>query len=338
MTHTGLNAQSATGEKGFAGVDIGGTRIKVGLAHNSGQLLSSKVLEARNWQDASSFLDAIANEVRSQASSAAIRLTAAGIGCPGRIDFEAGKIVWLKSKLDFLEGVPLASGLGERLECPAVCDNDVNTILAGEMRFGAGRGYRDVIGITVGTGIGGALVIGGRMVRGRNWATGHFGYMSLDPDGPRHVCGNTGIAEERASHSGILRKLRAAHEAGETSPLTEAIASGGEPGLRELFEAADAGDALGRRLADRLISDLGLLVANLVYAIDPEVVLVGGGIVTHRPEVLDAIRREGLLRIEYLPADGVKILPMALGDAAGVLGGAALAMEAITENDRAIAH
>jgi glucokinase len=338
MTHPGLKEQSATGGEGFAGVDIGGTRIKVGLADISGQLISSRVLESRNWQDASSLLDAVADEIKSQASSAAIRLSAAGIGCPGRIDFEAGKIVWLKSKLEFLEGVPLALRLRERLGCPVVCDNDANAILAGEMRFGAGRAFRDAIGVTVGTGIGGALMIGRRMVRGRNWATGHFGFMSLDSAGPRHVCGNIGIAEEHASQSGILRQLRASLEAGEASPLTEAIASGGEPGLRELFEAADAGDALSRRLADRLISDLGLLVANLVYAIDPEVVLVGGGIVTHRPEVLNAIRRESLLRIEYLPANGVKIVPMALGDAAGVLGGVALSMEAITESDRAIAR
>ena len=320
-----------------AGVDVGGTRIKVGLADSSGRLLSCEVLETRRCRDAESFLETIAGEIGKQANAAAAsaRVAAVGIGCPGRIDFASGKVVWLKSKLEFLEGVPLAVRLRDRLGCPVVCDNDVNTILAGEMRFGAGRGYRNVAAVTVGTGIGGALVLGGCLVRGRNWAAGHFGYMSHDPWGPRHVCGNTGIVEEHASHSGILCQLRRALEAGEASVLTESLARGEEPGLREVFEAADAGDPLGRRLADRMICELGVLVANLIYALDPELVLVGGGLVTHRPGVLDAIRREVAERLDYLPPDATKILPMALGDAAGVLGGVALGMDAIAGVARA---
>ena len=318
-----------------AGVDVGGTRIKVGLADSSGRLLSCEVLETRRCRDAESFLETIAGEIRKQANAAAAsaRVAAVGIGCPGRIDFASGKVVWLKSKLEFLEGVPLAVRLRDRLGCPVVCDNDVNTILAGEMRFGAGQGYRDVAGVTVGTGIGGALVLRGCLVRGRNWAAGHFGYMSHDPRGPRHICGNTGIVEEHASHSGILCQLRRALEAGEASVLTESLARGEEPGLREVFEAADAGDPLGRRLADRMICELGVLVANLIYALDPELVLVGGGLVTHRPGVLDAIRREVAERLDYLPPDATEILPMALGDAAGVLGGVALGMDAIAGVD-----
>lgn len=315
----------------FVGVDVGGTRIKVGLAEMSGHLLSCNVLETRGCRNAESFLDTIAGEIATQASAAGVPLAAVGVGCPGRIDFKSGRVVWLKSKLEFLEGFALAARLGDRLGCPVVCDNDVNTILAGEMRFGAGRGYRDVAAVTVGTGIGGALVQGGSMVRGRNWATGHFGYMSLDPHGVRHVCGNTGIIEEHASQSGILRQLRKALEAGEASPLTESLARGEEPGLRELFEAAEAGDALGQRLADRMTCELGVLVANLIYALDPELVLVGGGLITYRPSVLDAIRPEVQARLDYLPPHATQILPMALGDAAGVLGGAALAMDAMAQ-------
>jgi glucokinase len=315
----------------LAGIDIGGTRIKAGLADESGRLLSSNVLETRNCHDAESFLGMVAGKIGRQAKAAPSRIAAAGVGCPGRIDFASGQVTWLKTKLMFLEGVPLAARLSERLNCPVVCDNDANAILAGEMRFGAGRGYRDVAAVTVGTGIGGALVVDGRMVRGRNWATGHFGYMSLDPWGPHHVCGNTGIVEEHASLSGILRELRGA--LGEPSLLTPALARGEELGLRELFEASDAGDPVSRRMAERMVLELGVLVANLVYALDPEVVLIGGGLIAHRPSVLDAIRNEALARLDYLPAGTTKILPMALGDAAGVLGGAALAMDAIAKKN-----
>jgi glucokinase len=201
------------------------------------------------------------------------------------------------------------------------------------MRFGTGRGYHDVVAFTVGTGIGGAVVLNGHMVRGHNWATGHFGYMSLDPCGPWHVCGNYGIVEENASHSGILRQLNKALEMDQASPLTAAVARSEEPGLRELFEAADAGDHVARRLASRLTLELGTLLANLIYALDPEAVLMGGGLITNRPDVFEAICREAAKRVEYLPPGATEILPMALGDAAGILGGVALAMEA-TSNIR----
>jgi glucokinase len=237
-----------------------------------------------------------------------------------------GRVLWLRSKLEFLEGVSLSEELGKRLSCRVVCDNDVNTILAGEMRFGAGRGYRNVIGITVGTGIGGALAFDGHMTRGRNWAAGHFGYMSLVPFGPRHVCGNTWILDEHASHSGILRQVRKALEAKEVSPLTESLARNEEPGLRELFEAMDAGDPLASRLVSKLNLELGVLIANLIYALDPELVLVGGGLMNHRPDCLDVICREAKERIGFLPPSATKILPMQLGDVAGVYGGIALAL------------
>jgi glucokinase len=326
-----LYVQSVEGEgmqAAFAGIDVGGTRMKVGLANLSGQLLSCELIETRTLQDTESFLHRIAAEIAKQAKTVSLPVAGAGLGCPGRIDFASGEVAWLKTKLEFLEHVPLAARLGSLLGCPVACDNDVNTILAGEMKFGAGRGYRNVIGFTVGTGIGGAVVIDGRMVRGRNWATGHFGYMSHEPKGARHICGNTGIVEEHASQSGILEQLREALRAQETSVLTAALARGEEPGLRELFEAADAGDSLGRRLDARLRLELGVLVANLIYALDPELVLVGGGVVTHRPMILEAIRQEVAWRVAYLPSGTTKIMPMSLGDAAGVLGGVALAMEA----------
>jgi glucokinase len=311
----------------FAGVDVGGTRIKVGLADESGCLLSSKMLETHHCHDADTFLQVVAGEIATQAKACAVTTAAAGIGCPGRIDFNSGRVLWLKSKLEFLEGIPLASRLRDLLDCPVACDNDVNAILAGEMRFGAGRGQSNVVAITVGTGIGGALVVGGSMVRGRNWATGHFGYMSIDPSGPRHVSGNTGIIEEHSSLSGILRQLRKALVAGEPSVLTESLARGEEPGLRELFDAAESGDALARRLADRMICELGVLVANLIYALDPDLILIGGGLIAHRPEVVDTIRREVATRVAFLPPGATEIRAMALGDAAGVLGGVALAMD-----------
>lgn len=317
----------------WAGVDVGGTLIKIGLADSQGRMQSSEIIETRSCVDAESFLEKVCDKVLTLADRASVPLRGVGVGCPGRIDYKAGTVVWLKTKLEFLEGVSLAQRLSENLQRPVVCDNDVNAILAGEMRFGSGRGYQDVIAVTVGTGIGGALVLGGRLVRGHNWAAGHFGYMSLDPAGPRHVCGNTGIAEEYASQSGIQHQMQRAFEAGEVSPLTDLLSHGTQPGLREVFEAADANDRLGLRTSKQVLTYLGALIANLIYAVDPELVLVGGGIVNHRSGFLETVRREVSERLDYLPKNATKILPMGLGDSAGILGGVALAMEAFAPSE-----
>ncbi len=313
----------------FAGIDIGGTRIKIGLATATGQLLSCQVFDTNRYHDAVSLLEGVQSEILRLASDDSVVVIGAGVGCPGRIDFTTGTPVWLKSKLEYLEGFPLAERLAKALRCPVICDNDVNTILAGEMRFGAGMGYRNAVAITVGTGIGGAVVMDGRMIRGTNWATGHFGYMSFDLLGTRHVCGNTGVVEAEASQSGALFQLHEAHVRGEISPLTEALSHGDEVGLREIFECADTGDPVGKRLADRLICGLGALIANLIYALDPEIVLVGGGIVTHRPSLVESLRRQVIDRVRFLSPGATKITPMALGDASGVLGGVSLAIDEI---------
>jgi glucokinase len=320
----------------LAGVDIGGTRIKIGIADTSGKLLASDITESGVLQDLETFLTSVSKKILAMVRDVSGVLVGAGIGCPGRIDFNSGRVVWLRSKLEFLEGISLTEQLGERLSCCVVCDNDVNTILAGEMRFGAGKGYRSAIGITVGTGIGGALVLDGRMIRGKNWAAGHFGYMSSNPRGPKHVCGNTGILEEHASHSGIVRQVYKALTGGEVSPLTELLARNEELGLRELFQAVDAGDPLASRLGSKLTSELGVMIANLIYALDPELVLVGGGLISHRPGILDLVRQEAESRIGFLPPRATEILPMQLGDAAGVYGGIALALEAVVLTARGI--
>jgi glucokinase len=318
-------------QEAFAGVDIGGTRIKIGLSTRSGQLISSEVLETKDCRDANRLVEMVAGTIAKLRDAASVQLACAGVGCPGRINFASGTVVWLKSKLEFLEGVPLASRLEGHLTCPVICDNDVNTILAGEMRFGAARGFRDVIAITVGTGIGGAVAVEGNMVRGHSWAAGHFGYMSINPAGSRHVCGNRGVIEEHASQSGILRQVQRALAAGEKSPLTTLAAAGEEPGLREVLASAAASDPLACRLVERLTSDLGLLVANLIYAFDPELVLIGGGIVACRSDIVEAIGRQAAGRLDYLQEGATRISPMSLGDAGGVLGGAALAMDAISQ-------
>lgn len=315
----------------FAGVDVGGTRIKIGLADASGQLISMKVVETKDCRDATSFLGRICQEISELANSASGRVVSVGLGCPGRVDFRAGKVIWLKCKLEFLEGVPITTLLGEQLKCPVVCDNDANTILAGEMRFGAGRGHREVAAITVGTGIGGALSLDGKLVRGQNWATGHFGFMSQNPEGPWHVCGNTGIVEEYASQSGVQRQVRRALWEGEVSHLTNSAARGAEPDFRELFDAADGGDPLAGRLTERLVAELGVLVANLIYAFDPAIVLIGGGIVNCRSAIVEAVRHEAEWRLDYLPQGATAILPMELGDAGGILGGVALAADALAK-------
>ena len=115
--------------------------------------------------------------------------------------------------------------------------------------------------------------------------------MSLDLRGPRHVCGNSGVVEDFASQSGVLDQLRRANAMRKVSHLTELLGLGERMGLRKVFEWADASDELGRRLAKGVTRGLGVLIANLILALDPEVILLGGGVIAHSDDVLEAIRR-----------------------------------------------
>jgi glucokinase len=301
-----------------AGVDLGGTSAKIGIVDREGAIRTRD----RVAIDAGAGFDAIVGPVAAAlaallASSGAGRPAGIGIGTPGFIDPGTGTIVGGSENIPAMQGRSPATYLSNRLGAPAWADNDATCAAAAELAYGAGRGLRGFLLVTVGTGIGGGLVLGGRVWRGVRGFAGEIGHVSLDPHGPACSCGARGCLEQYASGPAIVRTWRAgagSRAATAESPLEIArLARAGDPVALEAF--ASAGRALGQALG------------GVVNLLDVEAFLIGGGVAEAGEILLEPVRRS-LREFAYpLVAEGVRVIAVKLGNDAGLLGAAALAWE-----------
>ena len=191
----------------YGGIDIGGTSIKIGFVDKAGTIMCKDLIPVGKISTYSDFIEQLGNKTNKLLETLENKyaIIGFGVGCPGRIDVATGKVIWLRGKLEYMENRDIGPDLASVFGKPVICDNDVNAKVLGETYFGKAKGSRNVIGLTFGTGIGGAIIINGQVLRGKHFAAGHFGFMSHDPNGESHVCGNAGAAEVHASHSGYSR-------------------------------------------------------------------------------------------------------------------------------------
>jgi glucokinase len=250
---------------------------------------------------------------------------AVGIGVPGLVDDE-GRLR-AAPNLPAGEGLPVPLVLGARLGVEVVADNDAACAAEAEWRMGAAAGASEALVVTLGTGIGGGLVCGGKVVRGAQGFAGEVGHMVVDPSGPRCTCGKRGCWERFASGSGLARLAREAAHAGRLASVVHLAGDDPEAVRGEhVASAAAAGDPEAQAVLDELGWWIGLGLANLANVLDPEVVVVGGGLFAALPLVLGPARRafgdmlEGAERRAEIP-----IVPAALGERAGAVGAALMA-------------
>ncbi len=300
------------------GVDLGGTSAKVGIVDRAGAILARRrvPIDAR-----AGFVD-IVGPIAAALSTLLDEVgrgppAGIGIGAPGFFDPEHGTNVGGSENIPGMQGRSAAAWLTERLGAPAWADNDATCAAGAELSYGAGRGLRGFILVTVGTGIGGGLVLGGRVWRGVRGYAGEIGHVSIDPGGPPCPCGARGCLEMYASGPAIVRawKARAGTRAGEAgTPLEIArLAGAGDPAALEAF--AGAGRAMGQ------------VLGGVVNLLDIEACILGGGVADAGEVLLEPVRR-GLKEFAYpLAAEGVRLIRAELGNDAGLLGAAALAWE-----------
>jgi glucokinase len=308
------------------GIDVGGTKIAAGVVAPDGTILARDQVPTDS-EDSGAIVTAIVKVARQLQASAPV--DAAGVGAAGLVDVDRGVILGAPN-LSYRD-LPLGPMLRERLALPVVVDNDANAAAWGEAMHGAGRGIRDQIMVTVGTGIGGGLVLGGRLYHGAHGVGAEIGHMVVDPDGPLCGCGNRGCWEAVASGGAIGRMARERLEAA-PAPTTVLDRTGGDVGAvtgAVVGAAAVAGDAFARSVVEEAGRMLGLGMASLVNIFDPELIVVGGGAVAGLGElILGPARRamgERIVGREWRPP--VRIAEAALGNDAGIVGSAALARE-----------
>ena len=299
------------------GIDIGGTSAKIVLADRGMKVAARGAVPCdprRPWREALGRIAAEASALRG-----ARRVVGIGVGCAGCVDAVRG-VVQFSPNLPRWKRVPLAEFLAARLGVPCVLDNDVNMMALGELRHGAARGARNVCCVTIGTGVGGGLILDGRLYRGASMSAGELGHIPVEPEGIRCPCGSRGCLERYVGSEGIMRLARRAMPGARARGcvLTPAIVADaarcGDPGARRVWEEA------GRRL--------GLGLVGLVNLLNPDVIVVGGGISGAGRFLLGPARRVVRERALPIPARHVRIVRSALGPDAGALGAAGEAFAA----------
>lgn len=309
------------------GVDLGGTKIATAVVDNQGGVRAEEVIPTRAEEGTEAVLRRIKESVRRVCTAAGIRpeeTRGLGLGSPGPLDLARGLVIFTPN-LGW-RGVPLRAEMEDAFRIPVVLENDARAAAWGEYRYGAGQGTRSMIYVTLGTGIGGGLVLEGRLYHGGHGNAGEVGHTTVLPHGPRCRCGNRGCWEALASGTAIARRAQERIQEGESSMLAT------DPGLAgitavEVARAAREGDRLAREVLEEAFSYIGLGVANLVNIFDPERVVLGGGLTAIGDPLFAAVRRTIAERVLPGPGREVAVVPAALGKRAGVIGAALLLFE-----------
>ena len=309
------------------GIDIGGTNLVVGSVAEDGSslhaLASEPTLAEAGEKDVLDRLIALATRAIDQTRREipGAEIIGIGVGAPGPLDTKSG-IVLLTPNLGW-ENLPLRSIIHDRLGLSAALDNDANCAVLGEWWMGAARGTRTAIGITIGTGIGGGLILDGKLFHGASDCAGEIGHTTIDTEGRRCKCGNYGCLEAYASGPNIALRAIEEIQAGAESRLPQYV--GGD--LRKItaqtvYQAAHDGDDLALEVVNDTAGFLGTAIANLVNVFNPEVVVICGGVTLAGDHLFVPLRRE-VTRRAFKPAVSVcRIVPCELSGTAGVYGAA----------------
>jgi len=309
------------------GIDVGGTNLVAGCVASDGTRLEGLFTEPTRAEEGA---DGVVSRIlalgrRAQEALAAAvpgaQVSGVGIGSPGPLDTQQG-IVILTPNLGWAD-FPLRDRVSDGLQLPASLDNDANCAVLGEHWQGAARGTQHAVGITIGTGIGGGIILNGELYHGASDCAGEIGHTTIEMNGRRCGCGNYGCLEAYASGPAIARRAIEAVERGAESSLRAALEA--DPlsiTAQVVYESAEAGDGLAREVVQDTARILGAAIANLVNVFNPEVVVVCGG-VTRAGESLFAPLRREVTRRAFRPAVEVcRIVPGALTGSAGVYGAA----------------
>jgi len=312
----------------YVGVDVGGTNIRAGVVDPEGRILGEArqpALADKGMRAAvARIIDAIGQAIEA-AGVPREEIAAIGLGVPGALRSREGICVYSPNFADS-RNVPILPPIKEALGLPSYMLNDVSVQTLGEHRFGAGQGRRNMVMITLGTGIGGGAVIDGELRIGPTEGFAEVGHMTIDPDGPVCGCGNRGCWEALAARDAIVRRAITKLQHGRHSAIAEAVDyrfGSITPAL--IAHSAEQGDPLAIEVINETAHYLGVGIANLIQLYNPEILVIGGGIAQAGRLLFDPILRTVRARALMVPASTCKIVPAQLGDDAGVVGASVLA-------------
>jgi glucokinase len=307
-------------------IDIGGTKLAAGVVDTDGRMLSRgevPTLATEGLEPVLGRIVGLGRELLSRPEIAGVRVQRIGVGCAGPVDIKAG-LVFRPPNLPGWTRVPLTDHLQRSLGLPTVLENDANAAALGEFRYGAGKGARSIFYITVSTGIGGGIILDGKVWHGLKDAAGEVGHMTVCPDGPICGCGNRGCLEAMSSGPSIARRARETVAAGRQTRLSEIS----KPTSADVVRLAQDGDPVAGEVWAEAVKYLGIGVAAVITILAPERVVIGGGVTKAGDYLFRPLREQVRQRVKLVPVESVPILPAALGPDVGILGAAAVALDA----------
>jgi len=310
------------------GIDLGGTNIKAGVLDSSGNIIASDSAPTEAQAGADVVVENICKAARKVSKGARIAwkdIKAVGIGSPGPIDFQKGMILTAPNLPGFVN-FPLKMLLVDKLKKPVTLENDANAAAFGEFWAGAAKGVRHMVMLTLGTGVGGGIIIDGDVLHGAMGSAGELGHMIINYDGPRCACGNRGCLEAYASATATVRRFADAVRSGRESALAGRIERGEEITSKMIHEAAVAGDELSRRVIEDTGRYLGIGIVSILHSINPARVVLSGGLINAGDMLMRPLVEEVHSRAFKKVAEGSEIVFATLGEAAGFIGAAGCAL------------
>ncbi len=312
----------------YIGVDLGGTNVAIGIMDESYQLVC-KGSTPTPANDPEGIVQAMADLCSKLVEEAGISfddVAYAGIASPGIVDREAGEVVYANN-INF-KHFPLSKLLMDKIPLKAVyLENDANAAALGEAKAGAARGTKNSVMITLGTGVGGGIIIDGKVYMGSNCAAGELGHIVIEKDGRPCTCGRKGCWEAYSSATGLIRMTKEKLEACPDSKMHERVQKDGKVSGRTAFDMSREGDKAAQEVVDTYISYLACGIGNLINIFQPEILVIGGGISGEKENLLAPLRP--LMLTESYGGGVVKATELKiaeLGNDAGIIGAACLGM------------
>lgn len=306
------------------GIDFGGTSIKLGVCRDDELLCTDDPIPTGDYSGPSALINAIAERVAKMQERHA-DIAAIGVGVPGLVDFDNGFVHEL-TNVPGWKHVPLKAILSDKTGLPVVVDNDANAMVYAEYRHGAARGHRNVVGLTIGTGIGGGLVLDGRMYRGSGFAAGEIGQTSIHYDGRPGHYGNLGALEKYTGNQQIAEHaVQRYAEAGIDKEVEDC-----SPKL--IAEAAQAGDDIARQVWGEVADWLGTALASIAWLLNPDAFVIGGGVARAGDLIFDPLQNRVQSMLSTVVWERLQILPARFSNEAGIIGNAALAADSLSDS------
>jgi glucokinase len=310
----------------FVGLDVGGSSMKGGVVDNSGRPLSSISLPTEAHRGQEFGLERMCETIRAAVTRAELRMeqvAAIGVATPGTMDIPAG-IILDPPNLKPWQNVPVRRYVQDRFHLPTAFQNDANAAAHGEYWAGAGKGTHSMVLFTLGTGVGGGIIIADRVLEGEHSHGAEIGHIRIELTNPRQCgCGRWGCLEAYASATAVVKRTREALERDNgQSTLHAILRGGGEVTARDIFAAAP-NDTLAEKIVEDTAFYLAVAAVNLMHTIDPDMVVFAGGMIAAGESFLERIRRHVRLLAFPVPAERTQIRYAQLGGDAGFIGAAA---------------